>query len=90
MHMRKQLQQVDAVEQRYVVNSGVGGTKNNHLMIEMDFTYYLSYHIQTPSTGNLYYWDSRGLRRFGSSLRFLGPLRTRAGSTVHYAIQELV
>jgi hypothetical protein len=23
-------------------------------------------------------------------LRFLGPLRTRAGSTVHYAIQELV
>jgi hypothetical protein len=23
-------------------------------------------------------------------LRFLGPLRTRAGSAVHYAIQELV
>jgi hypothetical protein len=27
---------VGAIEQRYMVNSGVGGTKNNHLRIEMD------------------------------------------------------
>jgi hypothetical protein len=24
---------------------------------------YLFYHVQVPSTGNLNYWDSRGLRR---------------------------
>jgi hypothetical protein len=29
---------VVAIEQRYMVNSGVRGTKNNHLMIEVDFT----------------------------------------------------
>jgi hypothetical protein len=32
---------VGAIEKRYMVNSGVRGTKNNHLMTEMDFTYYL-------------------------------------------------
>jgi hypothetical protein len=56
---------VGAIEQRYMVNSGVRGTKSNHLMIEMDFTYYLSYHNLVPSAGNLYYWYSRRLRRFG-------------------------
>jgi hypothetical protein len=34
-------------------------------MIEMDCTYYLSYHNLVPSTGNLHYWYSRRLRRFG-------------------------
>jgi hypothetical protein len=29
---------VGAIEQRYTVNSGVGGAKNNHLMIEVDCT----------------------------------------------------
>jgi hypothetical protein len=58
---------VGAIEQRYMVNSGVGGTKNNHLVIEMDL-YLLSillYHNLVPSTGNLHYWYSRRLRRFG-------------------------
>jgi hypothetical protein len=36
-------------EQRNVVNSGVRGTKNNHLMIEMDCIYYLSYRNLAPS-----------------------------------------
>jgi hypothetical protein len=34
---------VDVNEQRNMVNSGVRGTKNNHLMIEVDCIYYLSY-----------------------------------------------
>jgi hypothetical protein len=71
---------VDVNEQRNMVNSGVRGTKNNHLMIEMDCIYYLSYRNLVPSTGNLHYWCSRRLRRFGLRWCSLGPLRTRAGS----------
>jgi hypothetical protein len=60
---------VDGNEQRNMVNSGVRGTKKNHLMIEMDCIYYLSYRnlgpTTGPSTGNLHYWFSRRLRRFG-------------------------
>ena len=82
----------DAIEQRNVVNSGVRGAKNNHLMIEMDCIYYLFYRNLGPSTstGNLHYWCSRRLRRFGLRWCSLGPLRTRAGSIVHYTMQEAV
>ena len=88
--VRKQLlySKIGAIEQRHMVNSGVRGTKNNHLMIEMDCVYYLSYRNLVPSTGNLHYWYSRRLRRFGLCWCSLGPLRTRAGSIVHYTIQE--
>jgi hypothetical protein len=39
----------DVNEQRNMVNSGVRGTKNNHLMIEMDCIYYLSYRNLAPT-----------------------------------------
>jgi hypothetical protein len=35
IYVRKQLQQVDAVEQRYMVNSGVGDTKDRNLRTEV-------------------------------------------------------
>jgi hypothetical protein len=46
-----------------MVNSGVRGTKNNHFMIEVDCTFYLSYHNLVPitGTGNLYYWCCWGI-----------------------------
>jgi hypothetical protein len=84
---------VGAIEQRYMVNSGVRGTKNNHLMIEMGCTYYLSYHNLVPSTGNLHYWYSRRFRRFGL---VAGAPSGRCGHAravpgiVHYTIQEAV
>jgi hypothetical protein len=81
---------VDVNEQRNMVNSGVRGTKNNHLMIEMDCIYYLSYRNLGPSAGNLNHWCSRRLRRFGLRWCSLGPLRTRAGSIAHYTMQEVV
>jgi hypothetical protein len=34
-------------------------------MIEMDCAYYLPYHNLVSSAGNLHYWHSRRLRRFG-------------------------
>ena len=47
----------DAVEQRYMVNSGVRGTKERNLRTEVDcksiVAIILPYHIQVPSTGNL-------------------------------------
>jgi hypothetical protein len=61
--------------------------QNNHLVIEMDCIYYLSYRNLAPSTGNLHYWCSRKLRRFGLRWCSLGPL-TRAGSIAHYTVQE--
>ena len=88
---------VGAIEQRYMVNSGVRGTKNKGLRAEVGcasiapIIYHLPCHAQAPSTGNLCCWCSRRLRRFGLAAGApsgLGPLRTRAGSTVHYTIQS--
>ena len=66
-------------EQKDMVNSGVRGTKDMNL--------------RSRWIGNLLIYCIGTSGDFVASarrLRFLGPLRTRAGSTVHYAIQELV
>ena len=61
--------EVYAVEQKHMVNSGVRGTKEMNLRTEVYcksiVTIIIPYHIQVPSTGKLYYWYSRRLRRFG-------------------------
>ena len=65
---------VDVIKQRNMVNSGVRGAKGRNLrsrcralLVNYSNTgrilIYLSYHVQAPSTGNLNYWDSSGLRR---------------------------
>jgi hypothetical protein len=62
----------DTVEQRDIVNSGVRGTKDRNLRTEVGGcglyehrNYYLPYHNQVPSAGNLWCWYSRRRRCFG-------------------------
>ena len=79
---------VGVVEQKDMVNSGAGDRKKRNLRLEVYSNYNNSLsHASTRIPGNLLCWYSVASARRS---RFLGPLRTRAGSTVHYAIQEQV
>ena len=87
---------VDVIEQKDMVNSGVRGTKERNLRTEVYYILkYRNYNNNLSHASTKYQviyciGTSGDFVASARRLRFLGPLRTRAGSAVHYAIQELV
>jgi hypothetical protein len=81
---------VGVVEQKDVVNSGVGDRKKRNLRLEVysTVTTIRAYHMQGPKYQVIYCIGASVASARRS--RFLGPLRTRAGSTAHYSMQEQV